>query len=107
MYHPFASMTACTRSGIDFHSLELLGGNFFPIERKNFRQCFLHLPRGTRVVANSGIIDVRLSFEENPGVLNRIEVRGVRRMGLKGDIILLEEGEHELCSVYARVVLLK
>ena len=50
---------------------------------------------------------MRLSFEENPGVLNWIEVGGVRRMELKRDIILLEEGEHELCSVYASVVLLK
>ena len=49
---------------------------------------------------------MHLLFGENPGVLNWIEVRGVRRMGLKRDVILLE-GEHELCSVYVSAVLLK
>ena len=45
-----------------------------------------------------------LSFEKNPGVLNWIEVRGVRGMGLKIGSLLFK-GQHELCSVYASVVL--
>ena len=84
----------------------MLGRNFLPTERKNFRQFFLHLLRATRVIANPGVIDVHLSFEENSGVFNWIEIRGVRGMGLKTDVILLE-GEYELCNVYASVVLLK
>ena len=58
------------------------------------------------MIANPGAIDVHLSFEENSGVFNWIEIRGVRGMGLKTDAILLE-GEYELCNVYASVVLLK
>jgi len=49
--------------------------NFLPTERKNFRQLFLHLLRATRIVANPGVIDVDLSFEKNPGILDWIEVR--------------------------------
>ena len=37
-----------------------------------------------------------LSFEKNPGVLNWIEVRGVRWVGLESDVISFQEGEHTL-----------
>ena len=90
-------MTACTRSGIDLHRASNCLGGIFSQQRKNFRQFPPHLLKATRVVANPGEIDVHLSFEENPGVLNWIEVRGVRRMGLKRDVLFLE-GEHELCE---------
>ena len=40
-------------------------------------------------------------------MLNWSEVRGVSGMGLEIDGILLKAGEHELCSVYASVVLLE
>ena len=48
-----------------------------------------------------------LSFQKNPGVLNWIEVRGVRWMGLESDVVSFKEGEDKLCSVYASIVLLK
>ena len=44
-----------------------------------------------------------LSFEKNPGVLNWIEVRGVRWVGLESDVILFKEGEHTL-SFAARMI---
>ena len=45
--------------------------------------------------------------EKSPGVLNWIEVRRVRRMGLECDVISFKEGEYKLCSVYASIVLIQ
>ena len=99
MYRPFASMTACTRSGIDLELHRASGYLEEPpsTERKNFCQLFFHLRKNTRVVANPEVLNVGLS-EKNSGVLNWIEVRGVRGIGLEIDGILFK-GEHKLCSV--------
>ena len=63
MYRPFASMTPCTRSGID---LELhRASNYLEeppsTERKNFCQLLFHLRKNSRVVANLEEINVGLS----------------------------------------------
>ena len=80
-------------------SLELLGRNPLPTERKNSA-------RGHQGSRQSRVIDMHLSPKKNPGVLNWVEFRGVRRMGLEKDVILLE-GEHELSSMYASIVSMK
>ena len=100
MLRPFASMIPCTRSAID---LELhRASNYLEeppsTERKNFYQLFFHLRKNTRVVANPEVINVGLYSEKNSGVLNWIEVREVRGIGLEIDGILFK-GEHKLCSV--------
>ena len=107
MYHPCLDDCLHTVRHWLPQSLELLGRNFLPTEGKNFRQFFLHPLRATRIVANPGVIDVQLLFEKNPGVLNWIEVRGVRRVGLKRNVILLEGGGHGLCSMYASIFSMK
>ena len=68
-----------------------------PTERKNSCQLFFRLRKNTRVVANPEVINVGLS-EKNSGVLNWIEVRGVRGIGLEIDGILFKV-EHKLCRL--------
>ena len=73
---------------------------------KIFRHLSPHFLWATRVVANPGMINLHL-FEKHPGLLNWIEIRGVRRMGLRRDVIPFEEGGNDFCIVYTSVFVLK
>ena len=42
-----------------------------------------------------------------PNVLDRIKVRGVRRVGLERNRITFKERQHEICSVDFGVILLE
>ena len=44
---------------------------FFPNREEEFCQLFFDFLRAIRIVANQRAIDVGLSLEKNPGVLNR------------------------------------
>ena len=110
-YHHSNGHGPCRKeeSGMALHRVSNCLEGIFSQQRGriNFRQLFLTFSGPPGSVANPGVINVDLSFEENPGVLDWIEIRGVGRMRLERNGISLEEGEHQLCSVYSSIVLLE
>jgi len=71
--------------------LELLGWDFLPAERKNFCQLCLHFIGASWVVDKVRIIHSELSLEQGPDMLDRIQVRGVGRMGLELNSVTFKE----------------
>jgi len=75
-------------------SLKLLGGNFLPAER-NFS---LHFS-GTQGSWLGQDNPLKLSLEQSPGMLDRVQIRGVGRTGLERNSVTFGKGRHDLRSV--------
>jgi len=67
-------------------SLELLGWDFLPAERKNFCQLRLHFFGASWVVDKVKIIRSELSLEQGPDMLDRAQASGVAGWDSSGTV---------------------